>query len=154
QESLRSRRRHSAPVPKQGAAGTAMIEAVSTRRALLDLEIPGAGDFDDPAPGETIDGVQAMFIELALTVGLVSTILGTASRAQNVGPLSAVGAGGYIALAGLWSSPISGASMNPARSFGPDLVLLDFANYWVYIVGPLAGAVIAVAIALDPARPG
>ena len=58
--------------------------------------------------------------------------------------MSAIAVGGYIALAGLWSSPVSGASMNPARSFGPDLVLGDFSNYWVYIVGPLAGGAIAV----------
>jgi len=88
-----------------------------------------------------------MLIELVLTVGLVSTILGTASRAQNVGPLAALGVGSYIILAGLWSSPISGASMNPARSFGPDLVRGDFSSYWVYLAGPLAGAAIAVGIA-------
>ena len=89
-----------------------------------------------------------MLIELVLTAGLVSTILGTASSAQNVGALSALGVGGYIVLAGLWSSPISGASMNPARSFGPDLVLGDFSDYWVYLAGPLAGALIAVGIAV------
>lgn len=50
-------------------------------------------------------------------------------------------------LAGLWSSPISGASMNPARSFGPDFVLVRFQHFWVYVAGPLAGAVIAVGIA-------
>ncbi len=88
-----------------------------------------------------------MLTELVLTVGLVSTILGTASRAQNVGGLSAIAVGGYIVLAGLWSSPISGASMNPARSFGPDLALRDFSHFWLYVVGPLAGAVIAVGFA-------
>ena len=98
-------------------------------------------------PGAGIADWQAMVTELALTVGLVSTILGTASRAQNVGPLSAVAVGGYIVLAGLWSSPISGASMNPARSFGPDLVLGSFDHFWVYVVGPLTGAAIAVVIA-------
>jgi aquaporin Z len=95
-----------------------------------------------------------MLIELALTVGLVSTILGTASRAQNVGPLSAFAVGGYIVLAGLWSSPVSGASMNPARSFGPDLVLDRFAHLWLYIVGPLAGALIAVGFAWILRGPG
>jgi aquaporin Z len=50
-------------------------------------------------------------------------------------------------MAGLWSSPISGLSMNPARSFGPDLANGDFANYWIYIVGPIAGAMTAVGIA-------
>jgi len=98
-------------------------------------------------PGPDISDWQATITELALTVGLVSTILGTASKAQNVGALSAVAVGGYIVLAGLWSSPISGASMNPARSFGPDLVLWNFSHYWVYLVGPIAGGMIAVGFA-------
>jgi aquaporin Z len=98
-------------------------------------------------PGPGISAMQAMLMELALTLGLVSVILGTASGAQNVGLFGAIAVGGYIVLAGLWSSPVSGASMNPARSFGPDLVLLDFAHYWAYVVGPLAGALIAVAFA-------
>lgn len=99
----------------------------------------------EPGPGVT--DVQAMLIELILTVGLFSVILGTASSAQNVGPIAALAVGGYIVLAGLWSSPISGASMNPARSFGPDLANGDFSHYWVYIVGPIGGALIAVAFA-------
>ncbi len=98
-------------------------------------------------PGPGISDLQAVLIEFVLTAGLVSTILGTASRAQNLGPISAFGVGAYIILAGLWASPISGASMNPARSFGPDLVLLDFSHYWVYLVGPIAGGLLAVGIA-------
>jgi aquaporin Z len=105
-------------------------------------------------PGPGIHDWQAMLIELVLSAGLVSTILGTASKAQNVGTLAAVGVGGYIVLAGLWSSPISGASMNPARSFAPDLVLGNFSNYWVYLVGPLAGGLIAVACAHILRGPG
>jgi aquaporin Z len=105
-------------------------------------------------PGAHIHDWQAMLIELVLTAGLVSTILGTASRAQNVGALSALGVGAYIILAGLWSSPVSGASMNPARSFAPDLVIGDFGHFWVYLVGPLAGALIAVAFAWILRGPG
>jgi aquaporin Z len=86
-------------------------------------------------------------MEAVLTLGLVSVILGTASGAQNLGVFGALGVGGYIALAGLWGSPISGASMNPARTFGPDLVGTDFTSYWVYVAGPLVGATIAVAFA-------
>ena len=105
-------------------------------------------------PGRGIADWKAMLTELVLTLGLVSTILGTASRAQNVGALSAVGVGGYIVLAGLWSSPVSGASMNPARSFGPDLVLNDYAHLWLYVVGPLTGALIAVSFAWILRGPG
>ncbi len=105
-------------------------------------------------PGPGISTVQAMAMELLLTFGLVSTILGTASGAQNVGVFGALGVGGYIILAGLWSSPVSGASMNPARSFGPDLALWDFSHYWAYVVGPLAGALIAVGFAYVLRGPG
>jgi aquaporin Z len=105
-------------------------------------------------PGPHISDWQALLIEFALTAGLVSVILGTASGAQNLGPISAFGVGAYIILAGLWSSPISGASMNPARSFGPDLALLDFDHYWVYLVGPIAGGLLAVGIAWLLRGPG
>jgi aquaporin Z len=105
-------------------------------------------------PGPGISTLQATVMEALLTFGLVSTILGTASGAQNVGALSALAVAGYIALAGLWSSPISGASMNPARSFGPDLVLWDFSHYAAYLVGPFVGAVVAVGFAWVLRGPG
>jgi aquaporin Z len=99
-------------------------------------------------PGAGYQDWQALLMETVLTAGLVSVILGTASAAQNVGGIAALGVGGYIALAGLWAAPVSGVSMNPARSFGPALVSGDFSSYWVYLVGPLAGAVIAVGCAI------
>lgn len=98
-------------------------------------------------PAHGYSNMAAFWMELILTMGLISVILGTASGAQNVGAIGAIGVAGYIALAGLWASPISGASMNPARTFGPDLVGTTFTGYWVYVAGPLAGAVLAVGIA-------
>jgi aquaporin Z len=98
-------------------------------------------------PGPGYANWQALLMEVVLTGTLVSVILGTASTAQNVGTIAALGVGGYIALAGLWSAPVSGTSMNPARSFGPALVSGDFSSYWVYVIGPLAGAMIAVGCA-------
>jgi aquaporin Z len=92
--------------------------------------------------------------EMILTAGLVSTILGTASGAQQLGPFAAIGVGSYIALAGLWGSPVSGASMNPARSLGPALVLDDWTAWWAYLVGPLLGGAIAVGIAYLLRGPG
>ncbi len=99
-------------------------------------------------PGPGYHDWQALLMEIVLTGVLVSVILGTASGAQNVGTVGALGVGGYIALAGLWAAPVSGASMNPARSFGPALVSGDWTGYWVYVVGPLVGAVIAVGCAI------
>jgi aquaporin Z len=99
-------------------------------------------------PGPGYKTWQAFLMEVVLTAGLVSVILGTASAAQNVGTFGALGVGGYIALAGLWSAPVSGTSMNPARSFGPALVSGDWTAYWVYVAGPLTGAIIAVGCAL------
>jgi aquaporin Z len=99
-------------------------------------------------PGPGYHNWQALLMETVLTAGLVSVILGTASAAQNVGAIAALAVGGYIALAGLWAAPVSGVSMNPARSFGPALVSTDFTSYWVYVVGPLAGAMIAVGCAV------
>jgi len=98
-------------------------------------------------PGNGISATTAMLWEVVLTTGLVSVILGTASGAQQIGPLAAIGVGSYIALAGLWGSPVSGASMNPARSLGPALVLGDWTAWWAYLVGPVAGGAIAVGFA-------
>jgi glycerol uptake facilitator-like aquaporin len=66
-----------------------------------------------------------------LTAGLISVILGTASGARNIGANAALAVAGYIILAGLWAAPISGASMNPARSLGPALV----GGHWDRLVG-------------------
>ena len=105
-------------------------------------------------PGKGITDLQAFVMEVVLTLGLVSTILGTASKAQNVGTMSAVGVGSYIVLAGLWASPISGASMNPVRSLGPAVALGDYSHLWVYLAGPLIGAVLAVGAAIILRGPG
>jgi aquaporin Z len=105
-------------------------------------------------PAHGYSGMAAFWMELVLTAGLMSVILGTASGAQNIGIIGAFGVGGYIALAGLWASPLSGVSMNPARTFGPDLVAGNFTDYWVYVAGPLVGVLIAVGIAFILRGPG
>ena len=105
-------------------------------------------------PGSGVSTITAMAWEAVLTAGLVSVILGTASGAQQVGSLAAVGVGSYIILAGLWGAPVSGASMNPARSLGPALVLNDWTGWWAYLAGPAIGGIIAVGIAYALRGPG
>jgi len=109
--------------------------------------INASASYGSNYPAHSYTSLDAFWMETILTLGLVSVILGTASGAQNLGVFGALGVGGYIALAGLWGSPISGASMNPSRTFGPDLVSADFSAYWVYVAGPLLGAVLAVGFA-------
>jgi aquaporin Z len=112
-------------------------------RGVIDVSAKYGSNY--PASGYS--SMAAFWMEFILTLGLVSVILGTASGAQNIGIIGAFGVGGYIALAGLWGSPISGTSMNPARTFGPDLVGRDWTAYWVYVAGPIAGAAAAVVVA-------
>ena len=82
----------------------------------------------------------AMLTEAVLTLGLVSVILGTASGARNVGINGALAVGAYIGLVSVWGAPVSGASMNPARSLGPELIAWNLTDYWIYLVGPIIGA--------------
>jgi len=121
---------------------------------FLQAVVRVSASFGSSYPASTYSAWDAFLMETVLTFGLVSVILGTASGAQNLGVVGAFGVGSYVALAGLWGSPISGASMNPARTFGPDLVSGDFSHYWVYLVGPLVGAVIAVGVAFVLRGPG
>lgn len=114
---------------------------------FLQSVIHVSATFGSNYPAAGYSAMDALWMELILTFGLVSVILGTASGAQNLGVVGAFGVGSYIILAGLWASPISGASMNPARTFGPDLVGANFTDYWVYVVGPIAGAGLAVVAA-------
>lgn len=125
------------------AAGL-LLQAVVKTSARNGSTYPAAGYSD----------VSAFLMELILTFGLVTVILGTASGAQSIGVIGAVGVGAYIALAGMWGSPISGASMNPARTFGPNLASLDFTAYWAYVAGPFIGAALAVALGYVLRGPG
>jgi aquaporin Z len=135
--------------PWRRVPGYIITQLVGATLAALFLHavINVSAKYGSNYPAHGYSGMAAFWMELALTTGLVSVILGTASGAQNIGIIGAFGVGGYIALAGLWGSPISGASMNPARTFGPDLASTTFLGYWVYVAGPIAGAVLAVGIA-------
>jgi aquaporin Z len=117
-----------------GIAAACFLRAMFGTVGLLGATTPGLG----------ISDFKALIMEILLTTGLVSTILGTASGARNIGSNGALAVGGYIALAGLWAAPISGASMNPVRSFAPDLVRGDVSTAWIYIASPIIGAMIAV----------
>jgi aquaporin Z len=117
-----------------GIAAAVFLRAMFGQSGSLGATVPSSG----------IGAAKAMVMELVLTAGLVNTILGTASGARNIGTNGALAVGAYIVLAGLWASPISGASMNPVRSLAPDVVRGDFTTTWIYIIGPILGALVAV----------
>jgi aquaporin Z len=87
---------------------------------------------------------RSLVMEFLLTAILVTVILNTATGYRSIGHNAALAVGATVALLGLFASPISGASMNPARTLGPDIVSWDLTGWWIYIVGPLAGAIVAV----------
>ena len=89
---------------------------------------------------------RSFVMETVLTAILVSIILNTATGGRSIGHNAAIAVGSTVALLGLFASPISGASMNPARTLGPDIVSTNYTGWWVYIAGPVLGAIIAVMI--------
>jgi len=96
----------------------------------------------------------SLVMEVVLTAFLLLVILGTATRYSLIGTDAAMAVGATIACLGLFAAPVSGASMNPARSLGPAVVSGAADDLWVYLLGPLAGAALAVGVTeiLHPRR--
>jgi MIP family channel proteins len=97
-----------------------------------------------PQPGQSW---QAAGFEAIITFGLVLMVLNLANGPKLNGPFVPLAVGAYILAWGTMGGPFEGASMNPARSFGPDLAIGNLSTWWVYLVGPVAGAVVAVGVA-------
>jgi len=99
---------------------------------------------DKPAAlGATIPSLQpgtALVYEIALTALLMFVIVAVATDTRAVGAAAAIAIGGTVALDALFGGPLTGASMNPARSFGPALAAGEWTDFWIYVLGPLAGA--------------
>ena len=89
---------------------------------------------------------QALVWEVLLTFFLMLVIVAVATDTRAVGQGAAIAIGGTVALGSLIGGPISGASMNPARSLGPALVSGDLSDLWIYLLAPPVGAVIAVLV--------
>ncbi len=90
---------------------------------------------------------QAAGFEAIITFGLVLMVLNMANGPKLNGPFVPLAVGAYIMAWGTMGGPFDGASMNPARSFGPDLAVWNLSTWWVYLIGPVVGAVIAVGVA-------
>jgi MIP family channel proteins len=99
---------------------------------------------DKPANlGATVPSVgtgTALLYEIVLTAFLMFVIVAVATDTRAVGAAAAIAIGGTVGLDALFGGPVTGASMNPARSLGPALAAGEWRDFWVYVAGPLAGA--------------
>ncbi|MBI5309933.1 MAG: aquaporin [Actinobacteria bacterium] len=101
---------------------------------------------DEPAAlGATVPSIatgSALVYEIVMTAFLMFVIMAVATDTRAVGAAAAVAIGGTVALDALFGGPVTGASMNPARSLGPALAAGEWTSFWIYIAGPVAGAAI------------
>lgn len=109
---------------------------------LLKLTFPGLTNYGMTLPAGT--DMQSLILELVLTWILMFVVLCVSTGAKETGILAGVAIGAVIALEAMFAGPICGASMNPARSLAPALVSGNLQSLWLYFVGPIVGAVLAV----------
>ena len=114
------------------AAALLLLAAWSEQPAHLGATLPSVSD------------ATALAYEIVLSAFLMFVITAVATDTRAVGAAAAIAIGGTVGLDALFGGPITGASMNPARSFGPALASGTWSSFWVYVVGPLLGAAIGV----------
>ena len=126
--------------PREAAVYIAAQVAGAVAGALLLLAVWPS---EPAALGATVPSVgagSALVYEAALSALLMFVILAVATDTRAVGAAAAIAIGGTIGLDALFGGPVTGASMNPARSFGPALVAGEWKDFWVYVIGPIGGA--------------
>jgi aquaporin Z len=113
---------------------------------MVRLLFPDAESLGGTAPSGGL--MQSFLAEVLLTFLLLFVVLNVSEGAKEKGITAGIAIGGVITLEVLVGGPISGASMNPARSFGPALVGGDWTAYWIYVAGPILGGLIAAPLAI------
>jgi aquaporin NIP len=92
------------------------------------------------ATAPSVGDGSALVYEAVLTAILMFVIMAVATDTRAVGAAAAIAIGGAVGLDAIFGGPVTGASMNPARSFGPALAAGEWGDFWIYVAGPLAGA--------------
>jgi len=110
------------------AGALALLAAWSDKPAALGATVP------------SLDAGTALVYEIVLTALLMFVIVAVATDTRAVGAGAAIAIGGTVALDALFGGPLTGASMNPARSFGPALAAGEWSDFWIYVLGPITGA--------------
>ena len=132
--------------PKRHVAPYVAAQLVGAAAAALMLRWLFGVVADLGATVPTGGAGQALGLEVVITAFLMFVIMAVATDARAVRDHAAIAIGGYVALAATFSGPIAGASMNPARSFGPALLSGQWVDHWVYWVGPIVGALVGAAL--------
>jgi MIP family channel proteins len=129
------------PVREAAAyVGAQVVGATLAALALLAVWSGQPADLGATVP--TVGAGSALVYELLMTAFLMFVIMAVATDTRAVGAAAAIAIGGTIGLDALFGGLVTGASMNPARSFGPALVSGTWTDFWVYVVGPVVGAAI------------
>jgi aquaporin NIP len=130
--------RHFSPREAVVYIGAQLAGATGGALALLAVWTDKPAHLGSTVP--SVGGGSAFVYELVLTAVLMFVIMAVATDTRAVGAAAAIAIGGTVGLDALFGGPVTGASMNPARSFGPALVSGTWTDFWVYIAGPVAGA--------------
>lgn len=120
----------------------AQIVGAIAASGVLRLLFPAARTLGETLPTGSV--TQSFFLELILTTILMMVILSVSTGAKEKGITAGIAIGSVIAFEAMFAGPISGGSMNPARSLGPALVSGNLQHLWLYLVATILGAVAAV----------
>lgn len=123
----------------------AQLAGAAVAGFALRFTIGTTGNLGMTLPAAGVSALQATVLEAILTFFLVISVFGTAVANRN-GNAAGLAIGTVLAMDILMGGSLTGASMNPARTFGPALAMGDFQSFWIYIVGPLAGGAVAALI--------
>lgn len=126
--------------PRDALAYVVAQVAGAVAGALLLLAVWGDKPASLGATVPSVGGGAALLYEIVLSALLMFVITAVATDTRAVGAGAAIAIGGTVALDALFGGPLTGASMNPARSFGPALASGRWHDLWIYVVGPIVGA--------------
>jgi aquaporin Z len=111
---------------------SALLKFLFPKNELLGATLPAGSE------------MQSFVLEIVLTFFLMLTILNVSTGAKEKGITAGIAVGAVIALEAMFAGPVSGASMNPARSLAPALISGHFAHLWIYLAAPPLGALAAI----------
>ncbi|MFN2469975.1 MAG: MIP family channel protein [Gaiellaceae bacterium] len=128
------------PWPRVGAYWAAQLTGALAAAALLRGSLGNVADVGATLPAGSQG--QSFLWEIVLTFFLMFMIMAVATDTRAVGEAAAIAIGATVALDAMFGGPVSGASMNPARSLGPALVSGELHALWLYLLAPLVGAAV------------